>query len=25
VRLPLVGRALDDVTLSASATMRVER
>ena len=24
-RLPLVGRALDDVTLSASATMRVER
>ena len=25
VRLPLLGRALDDVTLSASATMRVER
>jgi hypothetical protein len=24
-RLPLVGRALDDVTLTASATMRVER
>jgi hypothetical protein len=24
-RLPLGGRALDDVTLSASATMRVER
>jgi hypothetical protein len=24
-RLPLVGRALDDVTLVASATMRVER
>jgi hypothetical protein len=24
-RLPLLGRALDDVTLTASATMRVER
>jgi len=24
-RLPFVGRALDDVTLTASATMRVER
>ena len=24
-RLPLVGRSLDDVTLTASATMRVER
>lgn len=24
-RLPLIGRALDDVTLTASATMRVER
>jgi membrane-bound ClpP family serine protease len=24
-RLPLVGRVLDDVTLTASATMRVER